>query len=402
MRAARQLSLVRARRGPAAVAALLCATALAGCGADAEPDDGVDTAADATTTDATDAGDDASPDDAAPGDEGSGAPDDASADVDAGPRPTPLPGVFVQPVLECRPPLPGEPASASGDEICTWSAISACTEEGRRFADYASCEDVITQRPAFGTPARAPDVEGDPRLDDPVYMEELAWVTEQVEACACTCCHSERDAPRGATGWYIEAGPLWIDTVPDAGLAMLAGLVDSEAFGAYPPEQNFGFDRATTGLPTTDIPRMQTFLIEEYLRRGRTEEEAAEFPPFGGPLVTQAAFEPQPCTRSGGIVDGEIRWTGGQARYIYVLRAGSDNPGVPPNRDLPDGTIWRLDMPSSERGLTSGVRYGDVPANAVQRWPVDGPPPALTPGEQVYVYVLADVGLPVLRCLATP
>ena len=42
-----------------------------------------------------------------------------------------------------------------------------------------------------------------------------------------------------------------------------------------------------------------------------------------------------------------------------------------------------------------------VPVVAAQRVPANGPPRALTVGEQVYLYTLADVGLPLTRCIAT-
>src|SRR5690606_31921901 len=49
--------------------------------------------------------------------------------------------VFQPPVLECRDPIAGEPAGQGpGGQVCTWSMISGCTEDGRRFAEYASCD----------------------------------------------------------------------------------------------------------------------------------------------------------------------------------------------------------------------------------------------------------------------
>jgi hypothetical protein len=133
----------------------------------------------------------------------------------------------------CTEPLAGEPAGASDGDVCTWEAISACTEPGREYTDYASCDPVFTQRPYGPYEVAVPSTEDDPRIDDAAYMAELAWVTDEVKACACTCCHSSETAPDGPAGWYIEAGPLWIDTLDDDGLAMLAGWVDSTAFGAF-------------------------------------------------------------------------------------------------------------------------------------------------------------------------
>lgn len=305
---------------------------------------------------------------------------------------------FVWPYLDCREPLEGEEPGASEGLVCTHTLISACTEEGRRFVDYASCDDVVTQRPyyAYGTDAPPED---DPRLEDDEYLSELDWVTEQVEACACTCCHSD-DAPSGSSGWTIDAGTLWLDTVDDAGLAMLAGLSDSSAFGAYPPEENNGFDRSTTGLPTTDVERMQTFLLEEYLRRGNTEEEGRAGAPFGGPLYSQLIYEPTACVSGDGFDDnGDLEWPS-SARYVYVLEAGSANPAVPPNLDLPEGTIWRIDVPIGSRPVQAPLTYGEVPDGAIQYFPNDVEPASLVSGETYYVVALGDVGIPLIRCLA--
>ncbi len=176
-------------------------------------------------------------------------------------------------------------------------------------------------------------------------------------ASACVCCHSTEVSPRGPSGWYMEA-PVWTDTVPDAGLAMLAGWVDSASFGAFPPEENNGFDRHTTGLPTTDIPRMQAFLESLLRERGVTREEAAALTPFGGPIYTQSIFEPSACAGEEGVrASGEVIW--------------------------------------------SGLRYGEPAPGTVQRIPAEGAAPALVSGERYYLYVLRDIGVPITRCLFT-
>jgi hypothetical protein len=319
------------------------------------------------------------------------------------PTPDPLPGgVFIQPRYECVEPLPGEePGTGPDGKVCTWSAISACTEPGRDFAEYSRCDVVRTQRPYSPSPATLePDPE-DPRLQDTAFMGELGWVTEQVRACACVCCHSTEGAPAGPSDWYLEAGPIWTDSIGDEGVALLAGLVDSTSFGAFAPEDNHGFARDVTALPTTDSARMRAFFLEEYLRRGFSESDAATIPPFGGPLVSQAEYTPRSCAGSNGIAaDGTIRFTG-VARYLYVLEADAANPGVPPNLDTPEGTLWRVEVPEAGRPIRPGLRYGEVPEGAVQRFPADAPPAALQAGQTYYLYTLADVGLPLTRCLAT-
>ena len=311
-------------------------------------------------------------------------------------------GVFTPPFQECVEPLAGEPAGDGPDgTVCTQQAISGATEPGRRFADYGRCDVVLTQRPYYPVPPEKPAAgEGDPRLEDEAYMGELAWVTSQIESTACVCCHSEQTAPNGPSNWYIDAGALWIDTMADSGVAMMAGLADSTSFGAFPPEENNGFDRETTGQPTTDIERMRAFFVNELARRG-APTDPADYEPFGGPLYDQLVFEPPRCDSQGVTDEGGVYWTGGEARYVYVLEVGAANPGVPPNLDLPEGTLWRLDVLPEGAPIARGFAYGEVPEGAVQRWPGEGKPAELEPGTDYYLYVMRDIGLPVTRCVFT-
>ena len=100
--------------------------------------------------------------------------------------------------------------------------------------------------------------------------------------------------------------------------------------------------------------------------------------------------------------DGTISWAGGSARYVYVLAEDAPNPGVPPNLDLPEGTRWRVDVPWDAAPMASGsVRYGAVPDGARQSFPADGSPAKLTAGTTYYLYVLADIAVPITRCLFT-
>lgn len=310
---------------------------------------------------------------------------------------------FVQFQQVCVEPIDGEPAGAGPDGlVCTWEAISASTEEGRRFVDYASCEPVLTQRPYYPYTVSAGTSPDDARLGDAEWVEEFEWVTGQVESSACTCCHSSSYAPDGPSGWYVEDGPIWLDGVGDAGLAMLAGWVDSTVFGAFPAEENNGFDRETTGLPTTDVSRMAAFLEGELARRGLTRDDFADTAPFGGPLYDQLIYEPGACEEGQGMEsDGTLVWTGGAARYLYVLGADSMSPGVPPNLDTPDGTLWRVDVPHTAQPIPSGVAYGSAPTGSAQAYPVDGAAPALESGQTYYLVALLDVYQPATRCLFT-
>lgn len=311
---------------------------------------------------------------------------------------------FQWPVLECRPPLADEPAGAGPEgDVCTWSMISGCTEPGRRFAEYASCDMVRTQRP-YGPVAPNPlPVDPDPRLDDPKYAEELAWVTEQVEACACVCCHQASITPEGAAVWDIDLPGNWINSFSPYGLAFAGGFLDSSLLGAYPAAENNGFDRASTGIPTTDPARMAAFFAAELEFRGSSPDAFADADPTPAPFYQQWIYEPEACADGEGVdAEGVLTWSGGQARYLYLLAADARNPGVPPNLDLPEGTLWRVDVAWDDAPLKSGeVRYGQVPEDSRQFFPASGSPEGLRSGETYYLYVLADIAVPITRCLFT-
>lgn len=311
---------------------------------------------------------------------------------------------FRPPILVCKDPLPGEPVGQSEDgKVCTWQMISGSTEPGRRFVDYASCEQVYTQRPYYpvkpGGDSKAPDA----RLEDPTYVAELAWVREQVEASACTCCHQKSVTPEGASVWDIEAEGNWMHTFSPYGLAFAGGFIDSSLLGAYPASENNGFSRETTGIPTTDPARMATFFEKELAYRGFSTDYFADWNPVPEVFYQQSMYEPSACKGGEGIgADLTVRWAGGRARYIYILEANAANPGVPPNLDLPEGTLWRLDVPPDGQSLASGeVRFGEVPGGMKQGFPQSGAPSPLEPNKTYYIYAAADVMVPITRCLFT-
>ena len=316
---------------------------------------------------------------------------------------------FQQPVLHCIDPKPGEaPGKSANGQVCTWEMISGATEEGRHFEDYASCDRVRTQRPYYAVGVGEQADDADPRMDDPTYAAEVAWVKSQIQATACVCCHSTK-APDGASNWYIESGPNFVNSFWNRGLAMGAGWIDTVGFGAFPKEKNNGFTRATPADPahsifvTTDDTRMRTFFEKELAARG---VKRSDYPPgtYGaGPLDAQRFYEPKECTGSEGVAaDGKITWLNGKARYVYVLDENADSPTVRPNLDLPVGTRWRLDVPANGTPVASGtVKYGEIPVAATQRFPVEGAPVALVPGTKYYLYVLADIAVPNTRCIFT-
>lgn len=311
-------------------------------------------------------------------------------------------GPFFTPAkLECRDPLAGEPAGASEDgKVCTWTMISGCTEPGRHFADYGSCDAVRTQRPYHPAPPAPPPTKPDTRLQDPTYVAELDWVKEQVEATACVCCHQTSITPKGASVWDIEAKDNWTSTFSNYGLAFAGGFLDSSLLGAYPADQNNGFDRSQTGIPTTDPERMRKFFANELAYRGGTTEEYASWDPVPQPFFVMDQFEPKACAEGEKVAaDDTITWTGGGARYVYVLERDTRNPGVPPNLDLPTGTIWRLDVAPDAKSVRTGkLHYGELPTGTSQAFPSNGAPAPLEAGKTYYLYVLADIAQPITRC----
>lgn len=311
---------------------------------------------------------------------------------------------FVQPYVDCRAPKAGEPAGKGPDgKVCTPVLISGCTEAGRRFDDYASCQDVMTNRPYWAAPPAKVTAKDDPRLKDAAYMAEVAWARSQIEASACVCCHTNRLAPNGGSNWVIDGEGIWLDGLKDSGLAMMAGLADSTALGAFDAKDNNGFDRTVLGVPTTDVPRMQKLLLGEWQRRGLGPDDAKQVPPFGGPLVEQLAFVPGPCGAGEGVdAQGLVQWSGGAARYVYVLSATAASPGVPPNLDVPNGTLWLVDVASDKPAMASGIPYGVASAAQRQRVPAAGAAaPALAKGQSYYLVALQDIGMPLTRCLFT-
>lgn len=316
----------------------------------------------------------------------------------------PLEGsVFVQAYVSCKDPLPGEPpGKGPNGQVCANVLVSGATEFGRRYQDYASCADVRTQRPYWAAKPNKVTAADDPRWQDSAYLAEVEWARQQLLSTACVCCHAKSVAPKGASNWDLEGEGIWLDHLRDGGLAMMAGLAKSDALGAYPADQNHGYDRTALGTPTTDVERMRKLLLGEWARRGLTPDDAAKVPPFGGPLVVQQNFKPGACSKGEGVdASGKVTWQGGAARYVYVMQQDSQPPVVPPNLDEPAGTLWFVDVPTAAKPMASGLQWGQLTEPMRQRLPKSGAPAALTSGQTYYLYVLADIGIPITRCLFT-
>ncbi|MCB9683124.1 MAG: hypothetical protein H6733_16790 [Alphaproteobacteria bacterium] len=320
-----------------------------------------------------------------------------------------LDNAWPQPERVCMDPLPGEPPGQSeGGQVCTWEIISGATEEGRVFSDYASCDTVRLQRPYSPVPPNRRSLEADSRMDDTDYVADVRWVQSQLKSSACVCCH-DRSAPSGPSVFDLDTEDNLFNQFNDRGIAMGAGWISTVGFGAWPPEQNNGFERSDLDdpndsiMPTTDMDRMIALFEREASHRGMKRSDYAG-EQYGAAILDELRlFRPSACTEDEGVgADGRLRWLPGRARYVYVLEADADTPTVPPNLDRPEGTLWRLDLKADAYPVGSeSIVYGEVPSEMVQRIPESGKPPALRSGRQYYLYVTADITFPISRCLFT-
>lgn len=317
---------------------------------------------------------------------------------------------FQPPTLLCKAPMNGEPAGKSANgEVCTWTMISGATEPGRQYEQYGDCNRVRTQRPYYGAPTAMDAMKTDSRLDDPAYRAEVEWIKKEIDSTACVCCHKST-APSGSSNWYVDQPGNFINGFYDRGLAMGAGWINTVGFGAYTPEENNGFSRSTPDRPndsifvTTDPARMKRFFEAELAYRGKTKADFAGQVYGAGPLDDQRFYVPSACENGEGVTaDGTLKWIGGRARYVYVMENGTSSPGAPPNLDLPQGVLWRFDVPPTAlQGIETGtVKYGVTPEGTTQRFPKAGSASALVSGKTYYLYVLQDIAFPATRCLFT-
>ena len=316
----------------------------------------------------------------------------------------PLTKVFIQPFESCQAPARGDRLSSEDNLVCTNEAISGSTEEGREFKDYGNCDVVRTQRPYY---PKDPYNEADPRdkrLRDKTFMTELDWINSQIRSSACVCCHDSKVSLDGKFAlWNISARGIWTDQLGTQGLGILSGKISSEILGKYPAAMNNGFNRDSTGFPSTDPARVQQFFNNEIVRRGLTDADFAALPPFGSFILDIINKQPDNCTSQEYVqVDGKIYWTGGNARYVYVKEPGSGNPGVPPSNDNPEGVLWRLDVLANVEALAPGIVYGALPAGTYQVTPAENAaPPALISGQRYHLYVLKDILQPKCNCIFT-
>ncbi|MDP1917409.1 MAG: hypothetical protein Q8L14_14310 [Myxococcales bacterium] len=320
-----------------------------------------------------------------------------------------LENAFQEPKKVCFTPDAGEPRAPNATgQVCVWESIHGSTEENRSFRTDARCENSRGGRPYYPKDADARFGMPDSRRTDQVYLAEEAWVRAQINSSSCVCCHSAA-APNGASIFDVDRDGSLANQLTDRGIAHGSGLVNSIPLGGFPPEVNNGFEKSDLVHPdfsvflSTDPARMKRFWVKEQEHRNLTAATFEGVPDGFGPLSEQRDYQPSACAGGEGIAaDGTITWGKGRARYVYVLEVGSKAPTVFPNLDVPVGTRWRLDVPHDGTPLVSqSVKYGVVPDGLRQKVPASGSPAALVSGQQYYLYVTADVMLPITRCLFT-
>ena len=269
----------------------------------------------------------------------------------------------IYPYQECRNDLdvlssvPSESITTSenGSELCVWHHPAGCVPDGLKYTDVMSCDEVRTLGPSWFIPPIRRATTPPELLANPEYRRELEWVTDQVAASGCACCHSS--SAGYASFFDIDAPESWIDTLTMTGIIMAAGFADEHKYLGYlPPEINHGFDREITLFATTDIPRMRAFFSAEFERREGTEEDVTTarqtFIQINGGLF----MEPTECGVGEGMDEnGNLIWKGGNARQVYIQEIGSNNPGSPPNLDKPEGTVWATYANLESEGLISGT-----------------------------------------------
>jgi hypothetical protein len=179
------------------------------------------------------------------------APGDATASGGAAAEPE-----FIKPYVSC-----------DGD-VCSTVDVSGTTRLGEPYPAKL-CPDVRkVGRPFRPVPIPAIDPAA-MRPEEPEFANELQWVTGQIQSGACTCCHdSAKDGY--AARWDIAVGGPWIDQFSSRGLAIMAGRLDSPAFGTKAGVDINGFSREKSGASTTDPDRMRAFFDAELARRGVT------------------------------------------------------------------------------------------------------------------------------------
>ena len=197
--------------------------------------------------------------------------------------------------------------------------------------------------------------EDDPIRSDDAFLAEVEWAKGQAESCGCVCCHTTGTAPRRC-GCFRYSGRRHLDGhLHQTGPRNCCRLDRFESLGAHAAMDNNGFDRSRTGSSNHRRRTHDPILRGRISQAWRDSEEFEGKQPLAAPSQRKQRLSPRHVPQGIGIdATNKISWSGGTARYIYVLEAGAANPGVPPNLDRPDGTIWKIDVEPTAAALKLG------------------------------------------------
>ncbi len=290
----------------------------------------------------------------------------------------------------------GAELSAEG-ELCVWDSFSGNVPQDMRFTDVLTCDRAFTQGPPWFAPPGRVHESDSALLKDADYAADLDWVSAQVSASGCACCHDSSAGSGNTSGFDVSAPGIWTDSMTNAQLAMAAGMFPEHLlFGHYDASVNHGFDRTQTLFASTDPDRMRAFFEAELARRDGSEADIAEAQAQFDALFGRLFEDVYDCIDPyEGIVEGVATWNGDGVRQLYILEEDAATPGFPPNLHLPEGTVWAIFVEPDAAPLASGtVTPGVVPKGAWQAWPPDGTAPLLTEGRTYRLYAAPDVMIP--------
>jgi hypothetical protein len=164
--------------------------------------------------------------------------------------------VLLNLLIACDPSSGDAADTAAPSHFTLLPGHNTCLPDGEAMDDQ-TCLDLLEadgRQPTTAEEKTGLDpIPDDPRVDDP----ELAWLTGQIERCACTCCHHSSLGGCGVHKYDLDYQPVWIDSMSTWSARLLGGIVDSEE--RY--------------LPVEDLDRVAAVLQVEIDRREAAEDD---------------------------------------------------------------------------------------------------------------------------------
>jgi hypothetical protein len=112
-------------------------------------------------------------------------------------------------------------SNGAKEQLCVQVSPISSTREGRSYVADSDCNVVKLQRFYRPQPAPQHGTADDPRLQDPQFMKELNWVSDQIRASAC--CHDTKTSDSYGL-WDVNDPYVWLDQFTSRGLAMMRCL----------------------------------------------------------------------------------------------------------------------------------------------------------------------------------